>query len=180
MTRQDVWRDWFRSLAYQPVDGEWQPAPYWYRPLGPYKGTQFPIRKDHIFGKWLVIDECLMRDGSYQVRLCEDVDAAHEMKDPDAWALWPNRKKLAQWHNEPLKRSQRLAQMRATSCTVAAQHVRDNSYLAKAALSLQAMIVSDPTDQHIVGRLDWSPTGQVWLDGRRWVKIPAPTGGLTA
>jgi len=139
---------------------------------------QFPIRKGCIFGDWLVVDECLMRDGTYEVKLCEDVDVASEMKEQAAWALWPNRKKLSQWHNEPLKRSQRLARIRATSCTLAAQNVADNSVLAKDALTLQAMILSDPTDQQCVGRLDWSPTGQVWLDGRRWVKIPVPTGGL--
>lgn len=166
----ESWISWFRRLSIDPVQG-WQKAPYWYKPYGAYTALQFPIRKGILQTPWLVIDECYMVDGSLEIKCHDDIDHADEFLKQDIWYLWPNKRKLADWHNEPYKRTTRLAFARMTAFTSQHAAIIDNHWLAKSAVQLQSLIVKDPEGEHQTDRLDWSPSGQVWKDGLRWVKI---------
>jgi hypothetical protein len=153
----------------------WQKAPKEYVPTGPYSGLQFPIRKGDIPKPFIVIDECRMADGSYEIKVHKDADEPHNMKSADEWRLWPNKRKLSEWHNEPFRRMTRLASVRAT--TVPPLNMLHNHWLSLEALRLQESIEKSPDEPVALDRLDWSPSGQVWLDGKRWVKIEPGNGG---
>lgn len=150
-------------------EGSWTLAPEGYAPFGPYLTPQFPIQKNKLPKPWLVIDECFGK--SIEVKAFRNEDMLERMLPAEVWAGWPNKRRLSDWHNEPFKRSTRLAFARMTQFTEQHITVMDNHILSVDALNLQKMIKDDPDSQHISGRLDWSPTGQVWRDGHRWVQL---------
>lgn len=153
----------------------WQPAPPGYVPTGAYKGLQFPLRK--LDDVWMVVDESHGENG-VSVKLFDNRDDPdHEFLKPEAWHLWPNKRKLSEWYNAPHTKTMRLRQERMMEFTIQDMEAIDKEWDAKFALELQALIMANPDDEHIVGglgTLEWSPTGQVWRRGEKWVVIPPP------
>lgn len=151
-------------------DGCYVLAPAGYIPTGSYRGLQFPIRKGDLPKPWVIIDEC-SNDAVCYIKTHLDADIPENMLLPEKWKLWPNAKRLSDWHNEPFRRKTRMAMARMTTFGESALAVIENHYLALGALALQGQIIAAPDECHAVARLDWSPSGQVWKDGRRWVEI---------
>jgi hypothetical protein len=156
----------------------WQLPPKGYTPVGPYgPGGQFPMKR--LDDLWMVIDESykMHTDEVTAVRLHDDRDDPnHVFLPPEAWRLWPNRRRLSDWYNASYKKSMRLRNARSTNITSQDLERIDNEEVAKLALLLQDKIIREPDEPHTLGwRLDWSPSGQVWKDGERWVLIPPPS-----
>lgn len=174
----DAWVRFFRAYSFEAREG-WQEPPYWYRPHGAYNTAKLPIGKGQFPAPFVVVDETWTPYSPFrkarliEVKLHKDADQKEKMKPADEWFLWPNKRKLSEWHNEPFRRMTRMAFERMTEYTEVMSNVQDNHYLACAALKLQELILADPEDEQIYGDLDWSPSTQVWLKGRRWVKIDA-------
>lgn len=148
-----------------------------YPPHGPY-GLTFPIQR--VPGsRYVVIGEgwsASHRGSSELVTIGIHLDADdpnHVFLGPEAWAGWPNARRLSDWYNARHRKAMRLREARMTSWGAEDSQRFDNETVAMAALHLSALIRRAPEDEHQAGPLDWSPATQVWKDGERWVKVRA-------
>lgn len=162
----------------------WIDPPPSYQPLGAYTSLMFPIRKgcgeppglvvlDEIWSSWRdpgkLLKIAVFRPGD---------DPSHVFLDAAEWRLFPNRRRLAEMYNAPFRASQRLAMVRYSAPNKGLETIIDNYDLAWACRHLQRLIERDPDDEATVEIgshfLDWSPSGQVWKNGERWVLIGKP------
>jgi hypothetical protein len=154
-----------------------------YEPHGSY-GLQFPVQR--VPGsRWVVVGETWCPEHSGALRHLQSVDIHYDADDPnhvflgpEAWAGWPNARKLNDWYNARHRRNIRMYERRMVRFTGEDGLRIENWGDACAALRLSEMIRADPDNEHQAGRLEWSPSTQVWRDGERWVKVrPADLRG---
>lgn len=104
-------------------------------------------------------------------------DPFHEFLDAGSWEIYPNARKLADWYNSPHRKSQRLRDRRSTEWSKQDSERVINEAVARDALELQALILADRSEAHIVGNLEYYPDGhkvrgpQVWRNGSFWVRL---------
>jgi len=167
-----------------------------YRPVGSYGGS-FPIKRvegskfivigevwnikhQYVFNSfwrqfnpyWIKLRKTYAKEELAWLNIHYDGDDLnHTFLGPEHWQGWPNARKLSEWYNALHKRNMmlRLQTMTVYSADISLAH--DRQEIAECALELTKLIKRHPDDEHRVGVLDWSPTGQVWLDGKRWVKV---------
>jgi len=159
----------------------WVPPPCGYVPVGEYSSPQFPLNRKGLPDGQVCVDELRENGKLIAVKLHDDCDDPnHTFLDADAWHLWPNKKRLAAMHGLPFRRSMRLAAVRQNRPNNGLERARANYCLAVGCLELQKTILArpdEPVDDFQCGwayypeTLAWSPSGQVWRNGQRWVKI---------
>lgn len=104
-------------------------------------------------------------------------DPFHEFLSAGSWEIYPNARKLADWYNAPHRKSQRLRDRRSTEWSKQDSERVINESVARDALELQALILADSSEAHIVGVLEYYPDGhkvrgpQVWRNGSFWVRL---------
>jgi len=140
-----------------------------YQPVGSYGGS-FPIKRVE-GSKWIIIGEFWEKELAWLNIHYDGDDLNHTFLGPEHWQGWPNARKLSEWYNALHKRNMmlRLQTMTVYSPDISLAHERKG--IAECALELTKLIKRHPDSEHQIGDLEWSPTGQVWLDGKRWVKV---------
>ena len=166
---------------------DWVPPPHGYVFVGAYSSPQFPLNRKGLPKGKICVDELWKNGVLIAVKIHDDTDdPEHVFLDQGEWFLWPNKRRLAEMHGLPFRRSMRLAALRENRPNDGLNKCRSNYFLAEACLRLQKRIISDPESEAVEdggwgpyeNQLSWSPSGQVFLNGERWVHVMPPTSAL--
>ncbi len=95
-------------------------------------------------------------------------DPMHNFKAPEAWIIYPNKRKLSKWYNAPYTKAIRLRSRLQKNWDAGSFDLALMAWVARSALYLQDKILKYPDTDHYSGPLAYYPDGQikgpqVWL-----------------